>query len=1137
MTLASPTNALAPVSELRSGPYPGLRPFGGNDAAWLFGRDRQVKEVVNRLRDTQFVAVMGGSGSGKSSLIQAGVVPDLRNLGLVDAGDFWVPIVCTPGTNGGEVKARQANSTPVTRLAWKFASLLVTRGSEVADAQRAEDIAALFRQDAGFTRLIEVYGSELATPTGPNPTDARLLFVIDQFEELFHPSNKDGDDARLLVERVIDHFFNPHERCYVVLSMRSEHLNDCASYLELPDAINKSSYLVRRLDSAELREAIIAPAQRFLRMLRRRKLGDSATLPAQIVFEPAMVERLLRDVEAISHDPDHLPLLQQILARVWNMACQREGVAVGCVPAVIAFSDLTCATLADNPRDAMLDPTLNVLRASLENWAEHVFSQTPPSQRGQVESIFRKLAVKDPNTGKYTQNRINVDDCATFLGPEATRDTLWALVGNGFVGTVAYLYWDADDLSCVTLKVSHESFIRGWPRFRELIDREAERFEEFMQVLRACARWKQGEKAESLLLEGAQLRNLHEAGLQAELKEPLRRSRWFRFLAFVRDGQRYRALEAVVDTFIMRSLQRDERQRHEAAMAERRQREMEISIATERAETAHAQLQAARAESEVAEAQAKNAYAKVLGRRQRQIILGNSLLLLVVVFWLAIEYPVRLRIEPFFAVLRSIGGVNVGLRGSSFSVAHDQLARGLRVVDDLGRGLSGTAGVLESDRPLGIKYLGWVPGIKGRREFFDNVSNLVEPRVNGTLRQLLTGYPWPVKGDAGTKWLSARVMRVNECTVASGAIGDPDGPGVSAASREKVNGTVYVANASVPSSGTPRALIVTDPTEWDQSWDIRPVMELKDDQCTVGPSIWRSPPEENRPAVAFDATLQYLLQLTFNPRAPPSQAGTISVTELSWLPGPSGSDWIVGSQPPVVLQDPAAVTALESVLDTKPRSRGVGLLAASSTADKLRSQHVALATASSTAGVLVKVVENQQWRLVATEASSIPSSLATQFAQKLGPEASTSACNRLREPVAKESKSRDPGFANVKIYPHGGYCFAVIRGTPSQGYTPSGYEAVRVSVYPPPLSAADDPQPIASMSFGFQPEAADRWLVAESGSYMGWIALDLSKDQKGSVLVGAPWSTAAVVTLGKELLSSAPNIDKSNDVPKSGVKK
>lgn len=1148
-------------------PYPGLRPFLAFESALLCGRDKQIQDVLNHLGSKKFVAVIGGSGSGKSSLVRAGVVPGLRSYGIPGAGDFWVPMVCTPGTNVAAAASDGDADTPLRRLAWKFSQLLRPLDNVDAEHQRTEHIAKLLRGDTGFSEVIDAYSGQLPPRSGLGGADARFLLVIDQFEELFHPTNRDDagrmiEDGRLLVERIIDHFFAPHERCYVVLTMRSEHLNDCAGFLELPDVINQASYLVGRLDDAQLREAIVEPARSYLRV-RQREAREGDLLPSDVVFEEKPVlNRLLRDVQSIAHDPDHLPLLQHVLSRTWDAALARSGAQT--LPEIIGADDLARAVRADASATwSMLADDENVLRTCLISHADAIVRCDSDQQKIDIDEMLRLLAFKDPNTGMYSQQRINIDD--------RNREHYMALVEHGLIGQVNYLHWDKENPERVTLKVSHESFIRGWPRFRELIDREAERFEEFMQVLRACARWKQGEKADSLLLEGAQLRNLHEAGLQAELNEPRRRSRWFRFLAFVRDGQRYRALEAVVDTFIMRSLQRDERQRHEVNMAERRQREMEISIATERAEnevkeqrigaalasadklrlemelsarqtslqfaearakTAHAQLQTARAEAEAAEAQAQNDYSNVLGRRHRQIILGNSLLLIVVVFWLAIEYPVRVRIEPFFAVLRSIDSVNTDLRGSSFSVAHDQLTRGLRVVDDLGRGLSGKADLQESNPPLGIKYLGKVPGIEGRREFFDNVSNLVEPRVNGTLRQLLTGYPWPVKGDAGTKWLSARVLRVNECTVPSSAIGE----------KVKVDGTVYVANASVPSSGTPRALIVTDPNEWDQSWDIRPVMELKEtggriSQCTAGPSIWRSPPAESRPAVAFDATLQYLLQLTFNARLPVSQAGTISVTELSWLPGPSGSEWVVGSRPPVVQQDIAAVTALESALRNKLPSRDVDPAAASSTSDKPRSPHVALATASSTAGVLVKVVENQQWRLVATEASSIPSSLATQFAQKLGPEGSTSACNRLREPVANESQSRDPGLANVVIYPHGGYCFAVIRGTPTQGYTPSGYEAVRVSVYPPPLSAAGDPQPIASMSFGFQPKAADRWLVAESGSYKGWIALVVSEDKNGTVSVGAPWSTAAVVKLGKDLLSSAPNFVESPADSKSGVKK
>ena len=259
-------------------PYPGLRPFLDHEEILLFGRERQVREVLERLRQTQFVAVIGGSGSGKSSLILAGVVPELRSFGIPGAGDYWVPMVCTPGTNASVADQAQRLNTPITRLARKFASLLRSRGSPEQDEARLAEIAARLREELGFSNLVELYTDELAVPPGPRPQDARFLFVIDQFEELFHPTTRHVDDARLLVERVIDHFFSPHPRCYVVLTMRSEHLNDCAGFLELPDAINKASYLVRRLDEAEMREAITSPAERLLR-LRRLAEDDTARLP------------------------------------------------------------------------------------------------------------------------------------------------------------------------------------------------------------------------------------------------------------------------------------------------------------------------------------------------------------------------------------------------------------------------------------------------------------------------------------------------------------------------------------------------------------------------------------------------------------------------------------------------------------------------------------------------------------------------------------------------------------------------------------------------------------------------------------------------------------------------------------------
>src|SRR6187401_2084306 len=109
-------------------PYPGLRPFLDHEAPLLMGRAHQVRGIIQHLDATRFVAVVGGSGCGNSSLIRAGVVPRLRGFGMPDEGDYWVPVVYTPGTTRAAEDAagnerRRGDESPVRRLARRLAQV------------------------------------------------------------------------------------------------------------------------------------------------------------------------------------------------------------------------------------------------------------------------------------------------------------------------------------------------------------------------------------------------------------------------------------------------------------------------------------------------------------------------------------------------------------------------------------------------------------------------------------------------------------------------------------------------------------------------------------------------------------------------------------------------------------------------------------------------------------------------------------------------------------------------------------------------------------------------------------------------------------------------------------------------------
>ena len=263
-------------------PYPGLRSFRPEETDIFFGREVQVAEMVDLLGRSRFLAVTGTSGSGKSSLVRTGLRDALSRGVLAQAGARWIVADFRPGLQ------------PRHALA---AALLDATGRPREPHDNDLLQAALSR---GPLSLVEWF-RELSVPP-----DTNLLLLVDQFEELFRFGREGITDAAIrdemdgFVRLLLASAASAEGRIYVVLTMRSDFLGECAEFPGLAEAISRSQFLTPRLNCDQLRQAIEGPA---------------AVYGGRV--EPALVARLLNDMGT---NPDQLPLMQHAMMRLWSAA-------------------------------------------------------------------------------------------------------------------------------------------------------------------------------------------------------------------------------------------------------------------------------------------------------------------------------------------------------------------------------------------------------------------------------------------------------------------------------------------------------------------------------------------------------------------------------------------------------------------------------------------------------------------------------------------------------------------------------------------------------------------------------------------------------------------------------------------------
>ncbi len=249
-------------------PFKGLLPFGPEDAEFFFGRDTLVAELLRMLGIGQrVVALVGASGSGKSSVVRAGLIPALAK-GAIEGSDRWLVASMMPGSHPfAELEAALLHS--------------VIDGPDSLDEQLRDGKAGLLR---AALRILPTEGS-------------RLLLIIDQFEELF--TMVDGDAVReRFLSNLVTAVDDPHDRISVLVTLRADFYGLPLQHPEFGARLGTGVVNVTPMTVEELEAAALKPAERV-----------------GVGFEPALLGQLIADV---GRQPGALPLFQYALTDLFD---------------------------------------------------------------------------------------------------------------------------------------------------------------------------------------------------------------------------------------------------------------------------------------------------------------------------------------------------------------------------------------------------------------------------------------------------------------------------------------------------------------------------------------------------------------------------------------------------------------------------------------------------------------------------------------------------------------------------------------------------------------------------------------------------------------------------------------------------
>jgi formylglycine-generating enzyme required for sulfatase activity len=417
-------------------PFPGLRAFTEKDAPIFFGRGRETDSLIQQVIASRFVAVVGASGSGKSSLVGAGLIPRLKANGIEGSAD-WLYARFTPGTGKNPFEAL------VKALMDVVPSLQIDDPFDYDDkleerAQRLQD------KPQRLSTIIEhALKDELA--------HVNVFLFIDQFEELFTLANSDyaAPFAKMLAQALTP---NPspsgrgeQNRLHVIVTMRHDFYHKA---VEIPD----------------LAELLRAEAVFSLAIPRRDALREMIERPAEragLELENGLVERILNDT---GDQSGNLALMAYVLDELYKLSGD--------------------GTITDTDYEA-----LGGVQGAIGTRAEQTYADLPGTDEEKtawIQRVFHELVAVDER-GTATRRRVPVGRIA-----EDDYERISAFVDARLLTS------DATDGTAV-LEVAHEALFRSWERLRDWIAEAQEDLILLRQVRTAAEDWHKRGRPDFLL--------------------------------------------------------------------------------------------------------------------------------------------------------------------------------------------------------------------------------------------------------------------------------------------------------------------------------------------------------------------------------------------------------------------------------------------------------------------------------------------------------------------------------------------------------------------------------------------------------------------------------------------------------------